>query len=121
MWGSFVYNLTIVTDTILEYIIKDNVVVCASRIANVYVDKIAPSCGSVGYENISTSSCTVTVGCSDNNSWCKSNPCDSCPDYSNCLATVETTCKTWESGWTDVDDCDDVSENRQWRMVYRAR
>ena len=75
--GNLVFDTTTVTSTIPEYTIKDkagNIVLCEAREADVYVDKTAPSCNGVGFENSTTSSVTATVGCSDANSGCKSNP-----------------------------------------------
>jgi prepilin-type N-terminal cleavage/methylation domain-containing protein len=73
--GSKTYSSSIWTDTIPEYTIKDragNTVVCPARTANIYIDKTAPSCGSVSGDSTSWTNAnrTINQNCSDGHSGC---------------------------------------------------
>ena len=68
------FSSTTVTGTIAAYTIKDaagNSTSCASRTANVYVDKTAPTCTVTKSNTGTVDGLTTTVTCSDGNSGCK--------------------------------------------------
>ncbi len=74
--GSKAFSTTTKTSSIAAYTITDNAgnsTSCAARTANVYVDKTAPACTNSGDSTTWTASNrTITYGCSDANSGCKS-------------------------------------------------
>ena len=85
--GSTTVSSTAKTKSIAAYTIKDvagNLTSCSARTANVYVDKTAPTCGTVlgASTTYTTGSRKVTVACSDSDSGC----------------TSSSFSKTWSSG-----------------------
>ena len=107
--GSTPFSATTKTSTIAAYTIKDNVgntTECAATTVDVYVDKTVPTCPITGDSTTWTKNDrTITWGCGDTDSGCKSGKSGSSTKYSSTTKTATIAKYTVEDNAGNSTEC----------------
>ena len=109
--GSKIFNTTTKTSNIAAYVIKDNVgntTNCATRTANVYVDKTPPTCTDSGDSTTWTNKKrTIVYGCKDgtNESGCDTSASGGKREFSTTTKTAEIAAYTIKDNAGNTTNC----------------